>query len=432
MNPFDLARAQLDRVVPYLNHAPEQLILKLYEPQRLMTVRMVVKLDESIGGYGLFKGWRAQHCDWVGPTKGGIRFHPDASEDEAKALAMWMTWKCAVMGLPYGGAKGAIAPNYDRLTPEQIALMRTYFPKGMSMGVKRDLTIAYVQGLKEFIGPRRDIPAPDVNTDSHVMSWILDEFSKSVVGYTANDVVTGKPLVLGGSQGREEATGRGVVEVTMEAIKYYGLKTTEPTVVVQGFGNVGGIAARLFAENGFRVVGVSDSKGAIYNPKGLDMARLARLVEKTPAVQTYQEATKLNNQELLQLPCDILVPAALENAITEENAPFIKAKIVVEGANGPTTLDADKILLDNGSHVIPDVLANAGGVFVSYLEWVQDREAFFWEKSDVNKQLKKAMDRAFERVVAKEGLTHGDLRTAAYVCAVERVIEAKMLREGIA
>ena len=428
MNPRELAKAQLDRVLPYLEGAPDSLILSLREPERLLRVRMVVPLDESIGGNGLFIGWRSQHCSWVGPLKGGIRYHPDVTEDEVVALSMWMTWKCAVMELPYGGGKGAITFSQDGLTPERIALMRDYFPKKMSTKILRELTLEYVEKIAPLIGTEKDVPAPDVNTDARVMAWVLDGYSK-YAGHTVNSMVTGKPIVLGGSLGRNEATGRGVVEVTMEALKHFHL-TDHHDVVVQGFGNVGGIAAELFAANGFRVVGVSNSQVALHNSNGLDIKQIMRDAKRNGYLSA-KDAEVMHPQELLELPCDVLVPAAMENVITKDNADRIRAKVVVEGANGPTTLEADNVLLSRGIRVIPDVLANAGGVFVSHLERVQNREADSWDEKEVNAKLKKAMHNALRRVLAHEDRAHGNLRTAAYVCAVQRVIEAKKLREGL-
>lgn len=342
-----------------------------------------------------------------GPAKGGIRYHPDVTLDEVKALAMWMTWKCAVVNIPFGGAKGAVVCN----------------PKEMSKGELERLTRRYTTELMIFLGPEKDIPAPDVYTDSQTMAWIMDTYSMNV-GYSVPSVVTGKPLSIGGSRGREEATGRGVVLTILEAIKELGIPKEGATVAVQGFGNVGGTAVRLLCREGFKVVAVSDSHGGTYNSHGLDVDALSEHKREAGTVVGFPGGEDITNEELLALKCDVLVPAALENQITEENADNVQAKILAEGANGPTTPEADLILYDKGVFVIPDILANAGGVTVSYFEWVQSIQEFFWSEDEVNARLKDIMVRSFHEVYDVHREEKVDMRLAAYMLAVGRVAEA--------
>jgi glutamate dehydrogenase (NAD(P)+) len=352
-----------------------------------------------------------QHNLSRGPAKGGIRYHPDVTLDEVRALAMWMTWKCAVVGIPYGGAKGGVVCN----------------PKQMSERELERLTRRFTSEIIMFIGPDSDIPAPDVNTDAQTMAWIMDTYSMTK-GYSVPAVVTGKPVEIGGSLGRREATGRGVMFTTREALKHLGMPIEGVRVVVQGFGNVGAIGAELLQELGCTVIAVSDSRGGVYNPKGLDARDVMRHKKETGAVAGYPGTDAVTNKELLELDCEVLVPAALENEITKENADRLKARVIAEGANGPTTPEADDILFDKGSFVIPDILANAGGVTVSYFEWVQGLQNFFWTEEEVNQNLEKIMVKAFQDVLAISQRREVNMRIAAYILAIDRVATATLLR----
>lgn len=433
LNPKSIAQKQLQKVRPYVD-MPEEIYLKLREPERILKVRFTTTIDD--GSKALFLGWRSQHCSWLGPLKGGIRYHPDVTEDEVIALSMWMTWKCAVMELPYGGGKGGVTFSRDPeiVTPERVAFLTEYFPEKMSRDVLQVLTRKYVEKLMPLIGPDKDIPAPDVYTNQQVMAWIMDEYSRSV-GYTVPAVVTGKPIVLGGSLGRNEATGRGTVITAMRALYYLNKNKPNPewsppaaTVAIQGFGNAGSVAAKLFHENGFKIIAVSDKKGGIYNPKGLDPGKVEEHKHEAGSVVSFPDGDRITNEELLTLPCAFLVPAALEGVITSGNAPRVKARIIVEAANGPTTPDADEILHDKNVFVVPDILANAGGVTVSYFEWVQGREQSYWDEEEVNRRLTEKMERAFSKVIVEYEKHKVDMRTAAYIHAVRRVVEAGKLR----
>ena len=378
--------------------------------QRELTVNFPVEMDD--GSVQIFTGYRVQHNAGPGPTKGGIRYHQNVTRNEVKALAMWMTWKCAVVGLPFGGAKGGVQVN----------------PKLLSMNELQNLTRRYTTEIQPMIGPNKDIPAPDVNTNSQVMAWLMDTYSMNV-GYSERGITTGKPLVLGGSEGREEATGRGVVFAVEEAARHLDLDLATARTAIQGFGNVGAIAARLLQQrNRSPIVAVSDSSGGIYNPNGLDLDGVARHKERTGTVQGFREAENISNEVLLELPCDVLIPAALENAITARNAHDIKARIIAEGANGPTTPEADAILYDRGVLLIPDILANAGGVTVSYFEWVQALQAFPWTLEQVNERLRQVMQKSFAEVTGKSHQYGVHMRTAALVHAIERVAEFTRLR----
>jgi glutamate dehydrogenase (NAD(P)+) len=377
--------------------------------QREVTVNFPVEMDD--GSVHVFTGHRVQHNNGPGPTKGGIRYHQNVTLAEVKALAMWMTWKCAVVGLPYGGAKGGVTVN----------------PKLLSQNEVQNLTRRFTTEIGFMIGPNQDIPAPDVNTNPQVMAWIMDTYSMNV-GHSVPGVVTGKPLVLGGSPGRNEATGRGVVYSIEEACKVTGLDLAGAKVLVQGFGNVGSVAARLIAEAGATVVGIADEHGGVYNPNGLDIDALIAQRDRTGTVLGAKETETVSNSEFLELPCDILIPAAVEGQITAENAPRIKATMIAEGANGPTTPEADAILRDRGIFVIPDVLANAGGVTVSYFEWVQALQFFPWTEAMVNERLKTIMSEAFQAVYAASEKYNVHMRTAALVRAIERVAEFTRLR----
>ena len=407
-SPYQMALRQFDEAVKYLK-LKRGIVEYLRYPKRELTVNFPVKMDD--GSVKIFTGYRVHHNIVLGPAKGGIRYHPDVTLDEVRALAMWMTWKCAVVGLPFGGGKGGVICN----------------PKEMSAQELENLTRRYTTEISIMIGPEIDIPAPDVGTNAQVMAWLMDTYSMHK-GYSVLPVVTGKPVSIGGSLGRAEATGRGVMIIAREACKHLGMPFEGATAVVQGYGNVGAVAAYLLHDAGCRVIGVSDSRGGIYNPKGLDPRDVLRHKKETKSVVGYPGADTITNEELLELPCDILVPAALEKQITEKNADKIKAKLIVEGANGPTTPDADKILRERGVFVVPDILANAGGVTVSYFEWVQGLQSFFWSEEEINCKLEKIMAKSFAEVWAVAQDKGIDMRTAALVRAIDRVAEAIYIR----
>jgi len=407
-NPFQMAQRQFDNAARYLD-LKEGIKAKLRVPKRELTVYFPVKMDD--GSIKIFTGHRVQHNLARGPAKGGIRYHPDVTLDEVRALAMWMTWKCAVVNIPYGGAKGGVVCN----------------PKVMSEREKERLTRRFTSEIIMLIGPDSDIPAPDVNTDAQTMAWIMDTYSMTK-GYSVPAVVTGKPIEIGGSLGRREATGRGVMFTTREALKHLGMPVEGARVAVQGFGNVGAIGAELLQELGCTIIAASDSRGGVYNPKGLNVEDVMRHKAETGTVVGYPGTDEVTNKELLELDCEVLVPAALENEITGENADRIKARIISEGANGPTTPEADDILFDKGAFVIPDILANAGGVTVSYFEWVQGLQSFFWSEKEVNENLEKIMVKAFQDVLAISQRREVNLRIAAYILALDRVATATLLR----
>jgi glutamate dehydrogenase (NAD(P)+) len=381
----------------------------LAHPAREITVNIPVQMDD--GRIEVFTGYRVQHSEARGPAKGGIRYDLNVSLDEVRALASWMTWKCAVVNIPFGGGKGGIICDPHILSKTEL----------------ERLTRRYAAELVDFIGPERDVPAPDVNTNEQVMAWIMDTYSMHK-RQTITAVVTGKPLELGGSQGRRQATGRGCKIVCDRAIERLGLNKSEARVIVQGFGNVGSNAAELMAEDGYRVIGVDEYDGGVFNPKGLDIKALLQHRAAKQTILGFPGARELRPRELLTADCDILVPAATENQITSHNAAQIKAKIVCEGANGPTTAIADDILQQKGVFVIPDILANAGGVTVSYFEWVQDRQGYFWKESQVNQQLQEIMDASFAAVVAYADKHQVNNRIAAYMLAIDRVATAIRLR----
>ena len=372
-------------------------------------VNFPVEMDD--GSVEMFAGFRVHHNSGPGPTKGGIRFHQDVTLEEVKALAMWMTWKCAVVGLPYGGAKGGVRVN----------------PKLLSMNELQNLTRRYTTEISDLIGPNRDIPAPDVNTNPQIMAWLMDTYSMHQ-GYSVPGVVTGKPIMLGGSAGRNEATGRGCVFAIQDAAPEIGLDIESASVVVQGCGNAGSVAARLLYEMGAKVVGVSDSTGGIYNANGLDIPAVLEHKAQIRTVVGYPDSDIVTNEELLELACDILLPAALEEQITEDNADRINARLIAEAANGPTTPEADRILFDKGVFVLPDIYANAGGVTVSYFEWVQALQAFPWSEEQVNDRLQGIMTQAFQTVyeTAKRHDVH--MRTAALCVAIQRVADFTQIR----
>ena len=381
----------------------------LTNPKRQITVSCPIQMDN--GQIEVFTGYRVQYNITLGPAKGGIRYHPDVSLDEVTALAAWMTWKCAVAHIPFGGGKGGIICD----------------PTQMSRRELEALTRRYVAEIVDAIGPDKDVPAPDVNTNDQVMAWIMDTYSMHV-GYTATAVVTGKPIEMGGSLGRREATGRGVMITTREAAKHLKFDINGATVAVQGFGNVGSVSADLLTKIGAKVVAVTDWKGGVYNKAGLDITKMIDFAKQHKTIDGFPGGEPLENDELFKLDVDVLVPAALENQITMENAPGIKAKVIAEGANGPTTPDAHKHLHDRGVFVIPDILANAGGVTTSYFEWVQDRHGYFWEEEEVNKRLEGKMMEAFDDVLQTSIRYKTDLRTAAYIVAINRVATVTRMR----
>lgn len=387
----------------------DDLIEYLSKPQRVLQVNFPVKMDD--GRLRMFEGYRVQHNFARGPAKGGIRFHPSVTMDEVIALAMWMTWKCAVVDIPYGGAKGGVVVNAPELSQAELERLTRRFTYEISM----------------IIGPEQDIPAPDMYTNPQVMAWIMDTYSMHR-GYSEPAVVTGKPLEIGGSLGRNAATGRGAVNVLEEYARAKGIDLGATTAVVQGFGNVGGAAARFLHELGVTVVGVGDISGALYNEHGLDIPALLQHRDRHGVIEGFEGGEPITNEELLALPCDVLVPAALENQLTEANADQVRAKVILEGANGPTTPEADAIFRDRGIVVIPDILANAGGVTVSYFEWVQGLERFQWDEEEVNRRLHQKMTRALHEVMAiaeREGVTY---RQAAYYLALGRVADAVRIR----
>lgn len=408
LNPFQIAMHQFDRAAERMQLEPD-LRAVLRRPRRALTLSLPVKMDD--GCIKVFEGFRVQHNSSRGPCKGGIRYHPEVSYDEVKALASWMTWKCATVDIPFGGAKGGVACD----------------PKHMSKNELERLTRRYAYEISPIIGADSDIPAPDVYTDAQVMAWIMDTYSMTR-GVISPGVVTGKPIFLGGSKGRNEATARGCTFVIESACKVLDIRLRGATVAIQGFGNAGSIAAELLDEKGAKIIAVSDSQGGVFNRKGLDIERLLEHKEKTRSVTGFKGSERISNDALLQLDCDILVPAALENQITLANADRIQARIVAEAANGPTTPHADLVLHRKGVMVLPDILANAGGVTVSYFEWVQDLQEFFWEENEVNRKLEKVMVRAFEDVHRTAEKYDVDMRTGAYILAIGRVATATRTR----
>jgi glutamate dehydrogenase (NAD(P)+) len=408
INPWAVAQQQFDLAADRLNLDPG-LRRVLREPRRELTVHFPVHMDD--GSVQVFTGYRVQHNLGRGPAKGGIRYHQDVSLDEVKALAMWMTWKCAVVGIPYGGGKGGVIVD----------------PKKLSLKELEGLTRRYATEISIIIGPEKDIPAPDVNTNAQTMAWIMDTYSMHA-GYTIPGVVTGKPIPLGGSEGRNEATARGTVYCIIKAAAHLNMDLGQSTVAVQGFGNAGSIAARLIRNEGATVVAVSDSSGGIHNPAGLDVDRVIAWKKEHGTVQGFPGAKDVSNADVLEVECDILIPAALENQITVQNATSIKARLVAEAANGPTTPAADAILYERGTFLIPDILCNAGGVTVSYFEWVQDLNRDHWSEAIVNAKLKEIMDKAFDETLRLSKTEEVNMRTAAYLLAVQRVADATAMR----
>jgi glutamate dehydrogenase (NAD(P)+) len=400
-NPFEAMSERFDRAAQLLGLDPD-LYAVMRVPSRELKVYIPVRMDT--GHIQVFEGYRVQHNFARGPAKGGIRYAPDVSLDEVKALSAWMTWKCAVVNVPFGGGKGGIICN----------------PQQMSVGELERLTRRYTAELIDFIGPDKDVPAPDMNTNEQTMAWIMDTYSMHA-RHTVTGVVTGKPVALGGSLGRREATGRGVLFCINEAIKRFKLTPEQTSVVVQGSGNVGGIGAQLLHEAGYKVIAISDVGGGIHNPDGLDIPNVLKFLQENRTLENYPGAEQVSNKDLLEIECDVLAPCATENQITSENADRIRCKILAEGANGPTTPKADKILHDKGIFVIPDILANAGGVTVSYFEWVQDRMGYFWQESQVNQRLEEKMVASFNELCHYAEKHDVDTRTAAYMLAIDRV-----------
>lgn len=406
---YRLAVAQFDQAAETMQ-LDRNLRERLKLPQRSLAVSVPVRMDD--GRVEVFTGYRVQHDSSRGPSKGGIRYHPDVNLGEVAALAMWMTWKCALAGLPYGGAKGGV----------------TVAPKQLSRAELQRLTRRYAAEIFPLIGPDQDVPAPDVGTDAQTMAWIMDTYSQQV-GYAVPGVVTGKPVSIGGSLGREEATGRGVVYVTLEALRHLNLTIDHSTVAVQGFGNVGSHTARIMHEQGARVIAVSDVTGGIYNARGLDVRELLdRYKTKGQALRDTKMGDWISNEELLQLDCTVLVPAALSEQITEKNAASLHCRILAEGANGPTTLEADRILEDKGIFIIPDILANSGGVIVSYFEWVQDLQRFFWSETDIRNRLQEIITSAFHRTKQFATERRVSMRMAALMSGIDKVAQAHLQR----
>ncbi len=408
LNPFQVAVAQFDAAAERLN-LTQELRAILRAPKRELTVNFPVRMDD--GRVEMFTGYRVQHNINRGPAKGGIRYDANVSLDEVRALAMWMTWKCAVVNIPFGGAKGGVIVD----------------PRTLSRAELERLTRRYATEIAGVIGPESDIPVPDVNTNPQIMAWIMDTYSMHH-GFSIPAVVTGKPLSVGGSEGRMEATGRGVFFITREACKALSMPFAGSKVIVQGFGNVGSITARLLHEAGCKVIGLSDVYGAIYNKNGIDVALALRHVQEHGKLSGMPGATEVDGKALLEMPCDILIPAALEGQLTHANADRIKAKLIIEAANGPTTTEADEIFKERGIPVVPDILANAGGVTVSYFEWVQDLQHLFWTEDEINGRLEKIMVRSFNAANAKRLEQNCDFRLGAYLLAVSRVAEATQVR----
>ncbi len=411
-NPYDNMLEVLEKAAKMLGLEEKDYAAVKY-PERELKVAVPVEMDD--GSVRVFEGYRVQHSSSRGPCKGGIRYHQDVNIDEVKALAAWMSFKCAVVNIPYGGGKGAVKVDPRELTKNEL----------------KNLTRRYTAMILPLIGPERDIPAPDVGTNAEIMGWIMDTYSM-FKGYTVPGVVTGKPVDIGGSLGRKEATGRGVMFMTREILHRLGMPMIGTRVAVQGMGNVGGTAAALLYNEGCKIVAVSDVSGGIYCKAGLNIKEILSFFSKNPGklLKDYdaQGISRISNEELLTVECDVLVPAALENQITEQNAALIKASVIVEGANGPTTVEADRILERNGKTVVPDILANAGGVVVSYFEWVQNIQSLMWDEEEVNRALEKIMIRAFNEVWDKKKEKDTTMRMGGYIVAIDRIVKAKKIR----
>jgi glutamate dehydrogenase (NAD(P)+) len=408
MNPYDMAVAQFDEAADRLGLSQAMRAI-LRKPKRELIVNFPVRMDD--GDVEMFTGYRVQHNINRGPAKGGIRFSPEVSLDEVRALAMWMTWKCAVVGIPFGGAKGGVICDPHKLSRAEL----------------ERLSRRYATEISILIGPDSDIPAPDMNTNPQIMAWMMDTFSMHK-GYSIPAVITGKPLAIGGSEGRLEATARGVQYVTLEAMHDLEMRPEDSSVVIQGFGNVGSISARLLHELGCKILAVSDLHGGVYNSHGIDIHRALRYSKEHGSLKGLPETEPVTNAELLELPCDVLVPAALENQVTAKNALRVKARLMIEAANGPTTPEADRILNDRGVMIVPDILANAGGVTVSYFEWVQDLQRFFWSEHEIDNRLESIITRAYQAVRSKTDEQETNMRMGAYLLAVARVAEATEIR----
>ena len=408
IDAFKVAQIQLEKATNKMDLDPN-ILVQLKEPERVLMVSIPVKMDNGV--VKVFTGFRSHYNTARGPAKGGVRYHPDVSLDEVKALSAWMTWKCAVAGIPYGGSKGGVICN----------------PKEMSEGELERLSRRYIYEISSIIGPRKDIPAPDVYTTPKIMGWYIDTYNK-LTGEANFSTITGKPLELWGSEGRKEATARGLSYAVEVAEKNLNINPLEATVVIQGYGNAGSISAKLLNEHGYKIIAVSDSKGGAYNPQGIDPFEILDYKTKTTTVKGFPKAEFISNKDLLELECDVLVPAALEGVITKKNANNIKAKIIAEAANGPTTPEADEILYQKGIFMIPDILANAGGVTVSYFEWIQGLYGYFWDEERVNRRLKKLIVKAFNEVLKIAQRKKIDNRTAAYIYAVSKVAKAMEAR----
>jgi glutamate dehydrogenase (NAD(P)+) len=410
MNLARMAVLQIETAAMHMPEIDPGILEKMKYTKREIIIHFPVRMED--GTVKIFTGYRVQHNDTRGPFKGGLRFHPDVDLDEMRALAMWMTWKAAVVNIPFGGAKGGVACD----------------PRSMTIHEIENMTRRFTWEISPFIGPEKDIPAPDLATNPQVMAWVMDTFSIRK-GYAVPGVVTGKPLELGGSSGRFEATGRGVFIIADKAARHLGFSIENARVVIQGAGNVGGTAARLFSKAGARVVGISDINGGVYNPTGLNVNKALDCKRRNNCFKKHEiEADEITNEELLQLECDILIPAAIENQITKVNAPNLRCRLIVEGANGPTTPDADAILRDRGIYLVPDILANAGGVVVSYFEWVQNLQELLWSEAEITERLTRILSNAFRDVQAIEKKHRVDMRTAAGMLGIGRVAKAIRLR----
>jgi glutamate dehydrogenase len=407
LNVLDSTQIIIEQALTALGYSPAMVEL-LKEPLRVLTVRIPVRMDDD--SIQIFTGYRAQHNDAVGPTKGGVRFHPDVTEDEVKALSIWMTLKCGIVDLPYGGGKGGIICD----------------PRQMSFRELERLSRGYVRAISQIVGPTKDIPAPDVMTNSQIMAWMMDEYSR-IREFDAPNFITGKPLVLGGSHGRETATAKGVTMMIDLALNKKNIPLQGAKVIIQGFGNAGSYLSKFMHEAGAKVIGISDANGALYNENGLNIPYLLERRDSFGSI-TKQFPDTITNAELLELPCDVLVPAAIENQITSDNADRIQASIIVEAANGPTTLEATRILTDKGILLVPDVLASAGGVVVSYFEWVQNNQGYYWTEAEVHARLQEMMEKGFENVYNVHNMRNVDMRLAAYMVGVRKVAEASRFR----
>ena len=405
---FEHAMEQFDQAAELLQ-IDKTLLEFIKQPRRALIVKLPVHMDD--GSWSVFTGYRVQHSITRGPAKGGVRFHPSVDLDEVMALSAWMTWKCAVVGIPFGGGKGGVTCAPNELSPREL----------------EQLTRRYTAEIMEVLGPEKDVPAPDVGTNPQIMAWMMDTYSMHA-RQTTTAIVTGKPLDIGGSRGRVEATGRGVMITALEAARYRGIDIAGATVAVQGFGNVGAVSARLLVEKGCRIVAVSDVSGAVYDPKGLDLEALQKHVSENRVVAGFPGADAIERDSVLEVECDILVPAALESAIHAGNAERIRARVIAEGANGPITPEADRILEERGVFIVPDILCNAGGVVVSYFEWVQDRIGYFFEEDEINCRLGMILTRSMNAVIAQAEEHDTSLRIAAFMLAIQRVLDVTMLR----